>query len=77
MGNSLINRVRNALDNGQPEIQSISAIVEMNYGGGTEVCHNPCDTYMNKLDNMKMASGGKLVLDNNVKRKPAVAVSEN
>lgn len=71
MGNNIINRVRNALDSGQPEIQSISAIVDMNYGGG-DGCRNPCDLYMNKLGNFKMAGS---VADDGVKRNQSFLVS--
>lgn len=71
MGNSIINRVRNAFDSGQPEIQSISATVDMSYGG-SDGCRNPCDLYMNKLDKMM----SKNATDDNVKRNQSFAVSE-
>lgn len=75
MGNNVINRVRNAFDSGQPEIQSISATVDMNYGGVDGCTRNPCDVvYMNKLGNLKLI--GKKA-DENVDRNQLLEVSEH
>lgn len=53
MGNNLISHIKKAFDNGQTEIQSISATVDMNYGC-TINSKNPYNKYMDNLGNFQL-----------------------